>query len=108
MVKKSVEPLRIALHDAGLTVNDRITSYNVCYTKLLRNLKSVDACITRLRLTLHDAGVVNDAVLKALGAKGIVRLGGNNLQVILGPQAEIIAAEMKSIPADQDLSAVFV
>ncbi|MDD7804651.1 MAG: N-acetylglucosamine-specific PTS transporter subunit IIBC [Endozoicomonas sp. (ex Botrylloides leachii)] len=61
------------------------------------NLKTVDACITRLRLTLVDRDLVNDKGLKAAGAKGIVRLGAKNLQVILGPKAGIIAEEIRAI-----------
>ena len=34
------------------------------------NLTSIDACITRLRLTLKDRSVADEAVLKKLGAKG--------------------------------------
>jgi PTS system N-acetylglucosamine-specific IIC component len=70
------------------------------------NLTSIDACITRLRLTLKDRSVADEKVLKKLGAKGVVKLGENNLQVILGPLAEIIAGEMKSIGAGEDLSEV--
>ncbi len=69
------------------------------------NLTVIDACITRLRLTLNDRSVVNEKVLKALGAMAVVNLGDNNLQVILGPQAEIIAGLMKEIGAE-DLSQV--
>lgn len=65
---------------------------------------TIDACITRLRLTLKDRSVVNDQVLKSLGASGVVKLGENNLQVVLGPLAEIIAGEIKQIPYDTDLS----
>ncbi len=68
------------------------------------NLLTIDACITRLRLTLKDRSVVNERVLKSLGASGVVKLGENNLQVVLGPLAEIIAGEMKQIPYDTDLS----
>ncbi len=70
------------------------------------NLTNIDACITRLRLTLKDQSVIDEKTLKALGAMGVVKLGPNNLQVILGPLAEIIAGEMKSIPAGEDLTAV--
>ena len=59
------------------------------------NLESVSACITRLRLTLADRDRIDESGLKAMGAKGVVKLGSNNLQVILGPQAEIIAGEIK-------------
>lgn len=71
-----------------------------------RNISNIDACITRLRLTLNDMSVVNEAQLKALGAMGVVKIGSNNLQVILGPLAEIIAGEMKSVPESDDLSDV--
>jgi N-acetylglucosamine PTS system EIICBA or EIICB component len=61
------------------------------------NLVTIDACITRLRLTLKDRSIVDERQLKALGAAGVVKLGEQNLQVILGPLAEIIAGEMKSL-----------
>ena len=70
------------------------------------NLENIDACITRLRLTLKDSSLANEKTLKALGAMGVVKLGSNNLQVILGPLAEIVAGEMKKIPASEDLSAI--
>jgi len=63
------------------------------------NLTVIDACITRLRLTLKDRALVDVAALKSLGAMGVVKLGEQNLQVILGPQAEIIAGEMKRFPS---------
>jgi PTS system N-acetylglucosamine-specific IIC component len=63
----------------------------------LDNLEVIDACITRLRLTLKDRSVIKEAELKGLGAMGVVKLGENNLQVIIGPQAESIANRMKSI-----------
>lgn len=70
------------------------------------NLSNIDACITRLRLSVNDMSVIDEKQLKALGAMGVVKLGTNNLQVILGPLAEIVAGEMKSIGANEDLSAV--
>ncbi|WP_261815699.1 N-acetylglucosamine-specific PTS transporter subunit IIBC [Vibrio gallicus] len=70
------------------------------------NLTTIDACITRLRLTLKDPSVINERQLKNMGAMGVVKLGSNNVQIILGPLAEIIAGEMKNIPEDTDLTAV--
>ncbi|MGL4191848.1 MULTISPECIES: N-acetylglucosamine-specific PTS transporter subunit IIBC [Vibrio] len=70
------------------------------------NLSSIDACITRLRLSVNDMSVIDEKTLKALGAMGVVKLGTNNLQVILGPLAEIVAGEMKNINPNDDLSAV--
>jgi len=59
------------------------------------NLLQVDACTTRLRLRLADAAKVDDAALKALGARGVVRPGGDALQVVLGPQADQVAADIR-------------
>ncbi|MGB1270506.1 MAG: N-acetylglucosamine-specific PTS transporter subunit IIBC [Endozoicomonas sp.] len=73
-----------------------------------QNLTDIDACITRLRLTLRDASGVRDARIKGLGASAVVRIGEKNLQIVVGPQAEVIAGEMKNIPATEDLSNVEV
>jgi PTS system N-acetylglucosamine-specific IIC component len=61
------------------------------------NLIRVDACMTRLRLELADPSRIDEARLKALGAKGIVRPGGGALQVVLGPIADHVAGEMREI-----------
>ena len=60
------------------------------------NFKTIDACITRLRLTLVDREKVNEEQLKALGSKGNVKLGNDGLQVILGPEAELVAEAIKA------------
>ncbi|MTI13149.1 PTS N-acetyl-D-glucosamine transporter [Sansalvadorimonas verongulae] len=81
------------------------------YVKVLggmENLTNIDACITRLRLTLNDPSIAEESVMKALGASGMIRVGEKNLQIILGPMAEIIAGEMKQISAAEDLSAIQV
>lgn len=61
------------------------------------NLTQIDACITRLRLSVRDIAVIDDAKIKALGASGVVKLSAHNLQVVLGPQAELVAGAMKHI-----------
>lgn len=60
------------------------------------NLLSVDACTTRLRLVVADQGAVNDATLKALGARGVVRPSDKALQVVLGPIADQVAGEIRA------------
>jgi PTS system N-acetylglucosamine-specific IIC component len=60
------------------------------------NLLSIDACTTRLRLMLADPAAVDEAALKALGAKGIVRPGPRAVQVVLGPMADLVATEMRA------------
>ncbi|GHT39487.1 PTS transporter subunit IIBC [Bacteroidia bacterium] len=59
------------------------------------NIKVVDACATRLRLEVVDNSKVKDNVLKNLGAKGILRPGEGLLQVIIGPEADVIATEVR-------------
>ncbi|OYD25363.1 PTS N-acetyl-D-glucosamine transporter [Oceanimonas baumannii] len=60
------------------------------------NLEHVEACITRLRLRLKDPALVNDSRLKALGARGVIHLGGQGVQVVLGAQAEPVAAAIRN------------
>jgi N-acetylglucosamine PTS system EIICBA or EIICB component len=64
-----------------------------------RNLKLVDACTTRLRLELMDDSLVNEAALRSLGARGMVRPSRNVLQVVIGPQADILAGEIRQAMA---------
>ncbi|WP_231169337.1 glucose PTS transporter subunit IIA [Clostridium botulinum] len=60
------------------------------------NIEILDACITRLRLTLNEPSKVNKNELKALGAAGVLE-AGNNVQVIFGTEAEKIKDGIKSI-----------
>ncbi|EOC1281223.1 PTS N-acetyl glucosamine transporter subunit IIABC [Cronobacter turicensis] len=63
------------------------------------NLKAIDACITRLRLTVGDSALVSDAACKRLGASGVVKLNKQTIQVIVGAKAESIGDEMKKVVA---------
>jgi PTS system glucose-specific IIC component len=57
------------------------------------NLKGLDACITRLRVDVRDAGRVDQAGLKALGAAGVVVVG-HSIQAIFGPLSENLKTSM--------------
>ena len=59
------------------------------------NLVSVDACTTRLRLVVKDQGAVDEPALRGLGARGFVRPSVRDLQVVIGPQADEIAREIR-------------
>jgi PTS system N-acetylglucosamine-specific IIC component len=63
------------------------------------NLLSVDACATRLRLNLGKNELINEPSLKALGAKGVLRVSAGSVQVILGPEADRIADEIRAAVA---------
>jgi N-acetylglucosamine PTS system EIICBA or EIICB component len=60
------------------------------------NLVSVDACTTRLRLTVRDQTAVDEAALRALGARGLIRPSADTVQVVLGPQADQVAGEIRA------------
>lgn len=58
------------------------------------NISDVDCCATRLRCTVYDAGLIDDAVLKSTGASGVVRKG-NGVQVIYGPHVTVIKSNLE-------------
>ncbi|WP_426447319.1 glucose PTS transporter subunit IIA [Paenibacillus sp. S-38] len=58
------------------------------------NIKNIEACITRLRLTLVNDRQMDIAALKHLGAAGVIRLGGGNVQVVFGTYSELIREEI--------------
>jgi PTS system N-acetylglucosamine-specific IIC component len=60
------------------------------------NLTEVAACTTRLRLRLVDNQAVDEAMLKRLGARGILRSAAQGLQVVLGPTADLVAGEIRA------------
>jgi PTS system N-acetylglucosamine-specific IIC component len=59
------------------------------------NIKTVDACITRLRLELRDTGKIDEKTLQELGATGVLKANKNNAQVVVGTKAEMIADDIK-------------
>lgn len=61
------------------------------------NLTGIDACITRLRLNVKDATIVNDSYAKRLGASGVIRLNKQSVQVIVGTRAELVANAMRDV-----------
>ena len=59
-----------------------------------KNISDVDCCATRLRCTVKDASLINDGVLKATGASGVVHKG-NGVQVIYGPNVTVIKSNLE-------------
>ena len=59
-----------------------------------KNISDVDCCATRLRCTLKDASRVNDGILKATGASGVVHKG-QGVQVIYGPNVTVIKSNLE-------------
>ena len=72
-----------------------------------KNISDVDCCATRLRITVVDEGKVDDKVLKASGASGVIHKG-NGIQVIYGPQVAVIKSNLVDFmesPESDNLSA---
>jgi len=61
------------------------------------NIEQVAACaVTRLRVTVRNANVVDEEALAAAGAQGLMRVGDSAMHVIVGPHADEYAAAMRS------------
>lgn len=73
-----------------------------------KNIKSLDACITRLRVELRDPAKASAEMLKALGASGVVTVG-TGVQAIFGTQSENLKTDMeaylKSYPCKTEVEA---
>lgn len=67
----------------------------------MKNIQTVSACATRLRVSLKDNSNVNEGVFKKLGAPGVLKVGGG-VQAILGGKADIYSQEINDIMAHPD------
>lgn len=57
------------------------------------NISDIDCCATRLRVTVKEAGLVNDSLLKESGASGVIHKG-NGVQIVYGPQVSVIKSKL--------------
>ncbi|GIM44484.1 PTS glucose transporter subunit IIABC [Collibacillus ludicampi] len=62
------------------------------------NIKHLDACITRLRVSVHDIKKVDKEALKRLGAAGVLEVG-DNIQAIFGPKSDQLKEQIKQVIA---------
>ncbi|MDL4840478.1 glucose-specific PTS transporter subunit IIBC [Aquibacillus rhizosphaerae] len=60
------------------------------------NITHLDACITRLRVSVNDKGSVDKKRLKKLGASGVMEVG-NNIQAIFGPKSDTLKGQIRDI-----------
>ncbi len=59
------------------------------------NVVSIDHCVTRLRLELKDASKIDEAAILAAGAPGVIRMGKNAVQVVVGTSVQFVAEELQ-------------
>ncbi|WP_295624673.1 PTS glucose/sucrose transporter subunit IIB [uncultured Corynebacterium sp.] len=57
------------------------------------NIDEVEGCITRLRTVVVDPSLVDKDALALAGAMGVVATG-DVVQVVVGPEAELIAEDI--------------
>jgi len=60
------------------------------------NIVDLEPCITRLRVEVEDPAQVNESMLKAAGAIAVMK-SGSVVQVIVGMQADTIAADIEDL-----------
>ena len=60
------------------------------------NIRTMEPCITRIRVELNDPKKIDEAVLKQAGAFGVMKMGGA-IQVVMGPQSDNIEAEIRRL-----------
>ena len=61
------------------------------------NIESIDACITRIRLTVVNGGLIDEKKLKSLGASGIMKLDETNYQIVVGTLADPLVTNIKQL-----------
>ena len=89
-----------AKNDAAKGVNDdSLSTMIVKGLGGLDNISDIDACATRLRVSVHEASKVDEAILKATNAAGVV-FKGNGVQIIYGPRVSVIKSNLEDYIAN--------
>ena len=86
------------VENISISKNSNMAELALNYIEALggeENIKTVDNCVTRLRLEIGSAKNVDDKRLKALGARGIVKLSDTSIQVIIGTNVQFVSDAIK-------------
>lgn len=92
---------------SNTSANDEISALILQGLGGKENLTDLDCCITRLRLTVKDPSKVNEAMLKASGAAGVIKKG-NGIQVVYGPKVTVIKSNLENFIASNKVETVKV
>ena len=80
--------------NAGASDNDKLVWNIIDAFGGQENITEVDACMTRLRVTVKDeTKVAEDKKWSTLGARGVIRKG-KDIQVVYGPQADVLKSDI--------------
>ncbi len=101
--RKDMQARKDAAANKGEAVFDRVSALIINGLGGKSNLSDVDCCATRLRVTVHNADLVDDSLLKASGASGVIHKG-NGVQIIYGPQVSVVKSNLEDFldTADAD------
>ncbi|HLS08509.1 PTS transporter subunit EIIC [Lentibacillus sp.] len=59
------------------------------------NLVDYENCMTRLRLVVKDASLVDEEKIKQTGAHGVVKVDNEHVQIVIGPEVSHVFQEFK-------------
>jgi len=85
---------KMASSSSSVSSNDPMAKKLVLAFGGRENIRSLDACITRLRIDLKDSSKASAEQLKVLGATGVVVVG-TGVQAIFGTRSENLKTEME-------------
>jgi PTS system N-acetylglucosamine-specific IIB component len=60
------------------------------------NIVEIEPCTTRLRSEVHDPAAVDVKALRAAGAHGVM-ISGRVVQVVMGPEVDVIASDLEDL-----------
>lgn len=79
------------------------SNYTYMAKKILQNLggaeniANAENCVTRMRLEIKDIDLINEDNIKKTGAKGIVKVNKNNIQIIIGTDVVHVMKEFNDL-----------
>ena len=79
------------------------SNYTYMAKKILQNLggaeniANAENCVTRMRLEIKDIDLINEDNIKKTGAKGIVKVNKNNIQIIIGTDVVHVMKEFNEL-----------
>ncbi|SFU53661.1 N-acetylglucosamine-specific PTS transporter subunit IIBC [Alicyclobacillus macrosporangiidus] len=79
---------------ADATLADKAAAYVVALGGP-DNIRELEGCVTRLRLTVVSADRLDEPALRRLGASGVMKLDPQHVQVVVGTIADMLAEEIQ-------------
>lgn len=88
--------------------SDNLNEYALMAQTILKavggkeNVENAEHCITRLRLVLKDASIVNEDAVMKCGASGIIRPSKNACQIVIGTKVQFVFDEFEKLIDDEE------